>query len=70
MCIHIYIINIQYTHILCKQKLILDAINRCTALIIYIFYIERREDERERINFDESNLLFSDLIIKIQLIKM
>ncbi len=36
VCIYIYIINIQRTHtyILYKQKLILDAINRCPALII------------------------------------
>ncbi len=36
VCIYIYIINIQRTHtyILYKQKLILDAINCCPALII------------------------------------
>ncbi len=35
-CVYLYIHNkyTQYTHILYKQKLILDAINRCPALII------------------------------------
>ncbi len=34
MCLYLYIHNkyTQYTHILCKQKLILDAINRLIAL--------------------------------------
>ncbi len=31
VCIYIYIINV---HTLCKHKLILDAINRLTALVL------------------------------------
>ncbi len=41
MCMYLYMYNkyTQYTHILCKQKLILDAINRLTALF-YLSFIK------------------------------
>ncbi len=44
MCVYLFIytyfIYTVHTHILCKQKLILDVINRLTALIyIYIYII-------------------------------
>ncbi len=37
MCVYLYVLNkyTQHTHILCKQKLILEAINRLTALILW-----------------------------------
>ncbi len=40
VCIYIYIYNknTQYTHILCKQKLILSVINCLTALICIFKY--------------------------------
>ncbi len=40
MCVHLYIHNkyTQYTHILCKHKLLfLDAMNRLTAIIILCY---------------------------------